>query len=238
LKLFRITSFCTLLRAIIGWPMLAIGLFFFAAAIGSFIPANNAWVQPDEGIDIFVETNGIHVSLIVPIAAAGEDLSDLIRPDQLSDSNLYGTHAMIGWGHGRVYRNARTWGDVRSGDFTSAIFGSDFTTLHIYHLINPAPLPYRKALRVTHAQYRIIIEQIRATFRLSLDGKSVAHRAYTADNLFYDSVGHYNAFNTCNSWTGSILRNAGVRIGIWTPLPGGIMRWFSYRPTVEAHRDR
>lgn len=238
MKLFRITGFWTLVRAVIGWPMLAIGLFFFTAAIGSFIPANNTWVQPDNGVDIFVETNGIHVSLIVPMTAAGEDLSDLIRPDQLSDPNLYGTHAMIGWGHGRVYRNAKTWGDVRSGDFTSAVFGSDFTTLHIYHLTNPAPLPHRKILRVSPAQYRSIIGQIRATFRLTRDGKSVAHRAYTPDNLFYDSVGHYNALNTCNTWTGSILRKAGVRIGIWTPLPGGVMRWFSYRPTAATHRDR
>ena len=43
------------------------------------------------------------------------------------DIDLYGTHAMIGWGHRNVYRNARTLGDVRSGDIASAIIGSDET---------------------------------------------------------------------------------------------------------------
>ena len=226
MKLFRINSLSTALRALVGWPMLAVAIYLAAALAGSHIPANGEWRQPEEGIDIFVETNGVHVSLIVPMSAAGEDLSDLIRPEHLGNRDLFGTHAMIGWGHGRVYRNAQTWADVQSGDIASAITGSDFTTLHIYHLINPHALPHRKELRVTPEQYRKIIGQVRSTFRLNDRGESIAHPAYGPDNLFYDSHGYYSAINSCNNWTGDILRNAGVRIGIWTPMPGGVMRWF------------
>jgi uncharacterized protein (TIGR02117 family) len=226
LKLFRINSVGTALRALLGWLALATGLFFLAALIGSFVPANADWHEPVEGIPIFVETNGVHVSLIVPMSAMGEDLSDLIRPEDLADRDLYGTHAMIGWGHGRVYRNAQTWGDVRSGDIASAIFGSDFTTLHIYHLIDPQPTSIRKRFHVSEAQYRRIIKDVRATFRITSEGRSKAHPAYGPNNLFYDSHGRYTAYNTCNEWTGAILRRAGVRIGIWTPMPGGVMRWF------------
>lgn len=210
----------------LGWPLLAIALYMLVALIGSHVPANSYWMQPKDGVDIFVETNGVHVSLIVPMAAAGEDLSDLIRPQDLADRDLYGTHAMIGWGHGPVYRNAQTWGDVKSGDIISAIFGSNDTTLHVYHLSNPKALPHRKLLRVSPRQFQVIVAQIRRTFRPDINGNSRAYRAYGPDNLFYDSYGRYTAFHTCNNWTGDILRNAGVRIGIWTPLPGGVMRWF------------
>ncbi len=209
-----------------------------AALIGSHIPANSKWQQSAEGVDIFVETNGVHVSLIVPMSAAGDDLSDLIRPDQLANPDLYGTHAMIGWGHKRVYRNARTWGDVKSGDIASAIIGSDDTTLHIYHLIEPRPLSYRRMLRVTPEQFHIIVAQIRNTFRLDAAGKSHAYPAYGRDNMFYDSVGHYSAFNTCNTWTGDVLRRAGVRMGVWTPMPGGIMRWFPAPSMLSSPQDR
>jgi uncharacterized protein (TIGR02117 family) len=226
LKLFKITGFWSALRAACGWLLLLIGLFFAAAYIGSSIPANNDWQQPENGIPIFVETNGVHVSIIVPIAAAGEDLSDLIRPDQLSDPMLYGTHVMVGWGHGAVYRETKTWSDVKVKNIASAVFGSDFTTLHVYHLTNPQPTAYRKKLRVSLKQYHAIISQIRATFRLDKQGRSVATPAYGPDNLFYDSYGHYNALHTCNNWTGDILRKAGIRIGIWTPMPGGVMKWF------------
>ena len=226
MKLFHINSAGSALRALIGWPSLVIGVFFLAALGGSFIPANDNWREPDRGIPIFVETNGVHVSLIVPISAAGEDLSDLIRPEHLADSNLYGTHVMIGWGHRRVYRNARTWGDVKAADIASAIIGSDETTLHIYHLIDPRPASHRKRFLVTQAQFHSIMASIRSTFRLTADGRSTAYPAYSENNLFYDSVGHYSAYTTCNEWTGAVLRKAGVRMGIWTPMPGGVMRWF------------
>lgn len=226
LKLLRIDSLLTALRAIVGWPLLLIGLFMASAWIGSSLPANAGWKQPSEGIDIFVETNGVHVSLIVPLVAGGENLTDLIHPDQLSDPALYGTHAMIGWGHAGVYRHARTWADVRSGDVASAIIGSDDVLLHVYQITDPHAGAYTKRVRVSAAQYHRIIAQIRHSFRLGADGRSIAFPAYAPDNLFYAARGHYNAVHTCNEWTGTVLRRAGVRVGRWTPFAGGVMRWF------------
>jgi uncharacterized protein (TIGR02117 family) len=225
LKLFRINSLWRVVRALLGWPMLVVGCYFAAALAGSLVPASSEWQEPKNGVPIFVETNGVHVSLILPMAAVGEDFSDLIRPEHLSNPDLYGTHFMIGWGHGAVYRNAQTWSDVRSGDIGSAIIGSDDTTLHIYHLVNPQLSSIRKRFRVSAAQYRVIVAEVRASFKLK-GGRSTAYPAYGPNNLFYDSVGRYSAINTCNEWTGRVLRNAGVKVGIWTPMPGGVMRWF------------
>lgn len=225
MKLLWINSPWAFVRAFIGWTLLVIGIYFTAALLGSLIPANADWREPLDGVPIFVETNGVHVSLILPMSAVGEDLSDLIRPEHLADADLYGTHVMIGWGHSAVYRNAQTWGDVRSGDITSAIVGSNDTTLHVYHLSNPQPKAYRKRFRVSQRQFQMIVRDVRATFALH-DGQSKAYPAYGADNLFYDSHGHYSAIMTCNEYTGQILRKAGVKMGMWTPMPGGVMRWF------------
>ena len=41
--------------------------------------------------------------------------------------------------------------------------------------------------------------------------------------MFYEAVGPYSAFYTCNSWTGRALREAGVKTGLWTPLSQSIM---------------
>ena len=225
MKLFRINSLWSAIRALLGWPMLLVGCYFAAALAGSLVPANAKWQEPKNGVPIFVETNGVHVSLILPMAAAGVDLSDLIRPEHLANPDLYGTHFMIGWGHGAVYRNAQTWGQVRIGDIGSAIIGSDDTTLHIYHLVNPQPSNIRKGFRVTEVQYRTMVAEVRASFTLT-NGRSTSYPAYGPNNLFYDSVGRYSAINTCNEWTAHVLRKAGVKVGIWTPMPGGVMRWF------------
>jgi uncharacterized protein (TIGR02117 family) len=226
MKLFRVSGFWGILQALVAWPLLVLGIFMLAALIGSSIPANRDWKQPKDGIPIFVETNGVHVSLIVPTAAAGEDLSDLIRPENLQEPMLYGTHVMIGWGHGGVYRHTKTWADVRASEVASAVFGSDDVVLHVYHLVDPQPEPYRKKFRVTQKQYHSIIQQIRATFRLSKNGQSMSSPAYGPNNIFYTAYGRYSAVHTCNNWTGDVLRKAGVRIGLWTPMPGGVMRWF------------
>ena len=225
MKLFRINSRWSAIRALLGWPMLVLGCYFAAALVGSLVPANSGWKEPKEGVHIFVESNDVHVSLILPTSAAGEDLSDLIRPEHLANPDLYGTHFMIGWGHGAVYRNAQTWGDVRSGDIGSAIIGSDDTTLHIYHSVNPQPSSIRRGFRVSEAQYRKLVAEVRASFKLT-NGRSTAYPAYGPNNLFYDSVGRYSAINTCNEWTGRVLRKAGIKVGAWTPMPGGVMRWF------------
>ena len=226
MKLFRINSPLTALRALAGWLSLLLGCYFLAALVGSMIPANGDWREPTGGIELFVETNGIHVSLIVPMQAAGEDLSDLIRPQDLPAPSAYGTHAMIGWGHEGVYRNAATWADVRSGDVTAAAFGSDATVLHVYHRINPGPNRIRRRFQVTGTQYRNIIGQIRASFKLPKSGEPIHYPGYAEDNLFYAAKGRYSAINTCNEWTAGILRRAGVKVGRWTPMAGGVMRWF------------
>jgi uncharacterized protein (TIGR02117 family) len=226
MKLFYINSFSLALRALIAWPILLFGAYMASAWIGSIIPVNNNWQQPKDGIDLFVETNGVHVSLILPISAGGEDLSDLISPEHLANPNLYGTHAMIGWGHGPVYRNTATWSDLRFSDAASAVFGSDDTLIHVYHLIDPQPTNYRKKLRVSLSQYHRIVSQIRGTFRLDAAQHSVPSPAYAPNNLFYQARGRYSAVNTCNEWTANILSEAGVRIGLWTPMAGGVMRWF------------
>ncbi|NJM51619.1 MAG: DUF2459 domain-containing protein [Sphingomonadales bacterium] len=226
MKLFWINSPWTAVRAIAGWVLFVAGIYMASAWIGSSIAANNNWKPASKGIDIFVETNGVHVSIIVPMAAAGEDMGDLIRPEHLSDPDLYGTHAMIGWGHAGVYRNARTWADVRAADIGSAVIGSGDSLLHIYHLIRPKPLIYRKKLRISDIEYRRLIKSIRASFKLGSNNAPIPYAAYGPNNIFYEANGRYSAITTCNEWTGQMLRRAGVKVGIWTPMPGGVMKWF------------
>jgi len=226
-NLLRIDSLTTAIRAAIGWPMLATGLFFLTALIGSILPANNSWQQPDgDGVQLFVESNGVHVGLVVPLTAAGEDISDIVKPGHLNDPDDYGTHIMIGWGHAGVYRNAETWADVRAADVWDAATGSDDTLIHIYHRSNPKPAAHRKPLRVTIAQYKFIIREIRRNFRADSYGQIPHYPAYGDDNLFYAATGRYSAFHTCNEWVASLLRRSGVRVGVWTPFAGGVMRWF------------
>lgn len=45
-----------------------------------------------------------------------------------------------------------------------------------------------------------------------------AGNGYGASDVFYEARGCYSAFCTCNTWTGSTLRSAGIRMASWTPF--------------------
>ncbi|GAB5481078.1 MAG: TIGR02117 family protein [Parasphingorhabdus sp.] len=214
-------------KRIIKGLVAVVMLYLVAALFGSILPANQFWKSPDDGIELFIETNGVHTGIIMPVQTDVHDWSELVRPEHMGDPTRYGSHILVGWGHEGVYRNAEYWQDLRFKDAASAVFGSDDVLLHIYHLNYPQTYPhYRRSFRVSEAEYRLIVAAIKGRFVLDESGQPIPSKGYGQSDLFYKSQGHYNAFYTCNSWTSDVLRKAGIRTGIWTPFQGGVMRWF------------
>ena len=211
-----------------------VAVYLLAALFGSIFPANQDWQEPDDGIELFIETNGIHTGIIMPIRSDVHDWGEIVRPEHLADPSRYGSHILVGWGHEGVYRNAEKWTDLRIGDALSAVFGTGDTLVHVYHLQYPQPYPhYRRSLRVTENEYRSIVNQVQAKF-VTKNGVVIPSRGYGETDLFYASVGTYTAFNTCNNWTNSVLKQAGIRTARWTPFQGGVMRWIAQRQTGSA----
>jgi len=208
-----------------------IALYLLAALAGSLLPANQHWQSPEEGIELFIETNGLHTGIIMPIWSDVHDWTPLIRPEHLTDPSLYGSHILVGWGHEGVYRHTRKWQDLRASDAISAIFGSEDVLIHVYHLTYPQAYPYyRRRLIVSKAEYRKIASAIEARFVLDDQHRAQPSPGYGDDDLFYQSRGHYDAFYTCNNWTSDVLQQAGIRTGRWTPFQGGVMRWLPESP--------
>jgi len=198
-----------------------------AALAGSLLPANPDWQSPDDGIELFVETNGLHTGIVMPVWNEVHDWTPLVRPEDLADPSRYGSHILVGWGHEGVYRNTPTWSELRAADAFSAIFGSDAVLVHVDHLQYPQAYPhYRRPLTVSAAEYRKIAAAIESRFALDDHYRSQPSPGYGATDLFYRSHGHYSALHTCNNWTSDVLRQAGIRTGLWTPFQGGVMRWF------------
>ncbi|MEW4467268.1 TIGR02117 family protein [Parasphingorhabdus sp. JC815] len=213
-------------------------LYLLAALAGSILPANQFWKSPDDGLELFIETNGLHTAIIMPAYSDVHDWRTLIRPEDIDSSMGYSSHVMIGWGHEGVYRNAEHWQDLRFSDAVSAILGSDDVLLHVYHLNYPQAYPrFRRSIMVSEAEYRLIVEAIKGRFVLDQAGQSIPSAGYGKHDIFYKARGHYNVFYTCNSWTSDVLRQAGIRTGIWTPFQGGVMRWvMDIEPQTDVSR--
>ncbi len=214
-------------RAILGLAVL-IATYGAAGLLGGSIPANAGWRPPVRGITIYVETNGVHTDLVVPVAAAGIDWRDLVRPEDIADPRYAGyDHLAFGWGEQRFYLETPTWADVRPGTVIAAAIGSDRTLVHVEHLPTPAVGADVRPIVLRPGEYRRLSAFIRASFAPVPSGaRPKIFRGYGDYDAFYSGSRRYDALMTCNAWTGQALRAAGVRVGAWTPFAVTVMGWF------------
>ncbi len=205
----------------------AFGLWTLAALIGSIVPANPGWRESPTGTTIWIASNPIHTAIMVPTSAEGIDLSLMFRPTDLPDPDDMGQYLIFGWGDRDFYMNTPTWADLTPRTLASAIFGSGQSVLHVDHVQRPEEAGELRPVRLSRAQYRALIDAMTGTLAPDGDGRAVPSPGYGSRDLFYASAREYWLFNTCNIWAGDMLARAGVRVGLWSPLPPGVIEWFS-----------
>lgn len=200
--------------------------YLLAALAGALIPANPGWRPPRQGISVFVHTNGVHTSIVLPAAAAGIDWRPLIRAEHLPRPDLAGDYLAIGWGQREFYLKTPTWADLRPGVALRALFGRGGTLLHVEHLRQPPTGCDSRHILVTPDQYRRLTRYILNSFHRLPDGRAVPVRGRFAVESYYEARGSYDLFRTSNEWTGAALRTAGIRVGIWTPFAQSVLASF------------
>ena len=200
----------------------AFALFLLAAWIGSSIPRNAGWQEPDAGIEIMLETNGVHTALILPLVTFERDWRAVFPAAHLAAPNRPYTHVSVSWGERQVFLETPTWWDLKPSTVLRILGVGGEGLLHVAHYVRPRPGENVRPLRLTRAQYRRLV----AAIDRSLPREEwIAHPGYGDYDVFYEAPGRYTARNTCNQWTSDMLAAAGARTGWWTPFAGGVMKW-------------
>ena len=204
--------------------LVAIAAYPAGGFIAGAIPANAAWSEPQHGITLFVESNGVHVGIIMPKQAAGVNLRRLFPIDDLADPRFGGhDHVSVGWGEQDFYLQTPTWADLKLQTVLAAALGSDRTLVHVDHVPAPPRGADVRRLVVRPAEYRRLVAYVQA----SLVPGGERHRGYFGNDAFYQAHGRYSAVHTCNAWIGDALRFAGIRTGMWTPFPATVQWWYA-----------
>jgi uncharacterized protein (TIGR02117 family) len=203
-------------------------LYLIAALLGGLMPANPGWQQPERGITIFVQTNGVHTWIAVPAVTPEIDWRPMMPASHIRDPRLDGNYLAIGYGNREFYLNTPAWKDLTVRRALGAGFGSGPSLVHVYHERDLAADADQRPIILTAAQYRRLAAFIASSFERDGQGKTIPllGRGYSNADIFYRARGGYNLFYTCNEWTGAALREAGVRVGIWTPFSQSIMARF------------
>ena len=217
------------LRWVLAALVLVVAGYPLAGWVGSSIPESAAAPPVDlaDSVEIMVETNGTHTSIIVPIVSDTKDWRESFpSASQPRPDGLLPTHLSIGWGEREVFLNVPTWGDLEAATALRIATVGGEALLRVSHYVRPMASENHRPVRISTAQYRTLVTAIEQALPAMPPGqqRQIYHGTYV-DDAYYEAVGSYTMINTCNTWVGDRLAEAGVEMGMWTPFAGGVMKW-------------
>jgi uncharacterized protein (TIGR02117 family) len=199
-----------------------IALYLFCSIVLAIIPVNTDFKEDENGIEIFVSSNGVHTDVIVPVKTSEKDWTELINPKDFKPSSQPFKYIALGWGDKGFYLNTPTWADLKFSTAINALFLGGSTAMHVsYETKAPKLDQYTRSIKISDAQYRTLVSYIEASFQIAEDGhyKLIRGHHYSNENdNFYDAKGSYYFFRTCNNWTNASLKTAGVKTAVWAPF--------------------
>ena len=74
-------------------------------------------------------------------------------------------------------------------------------------------------------QYLRLISYFKNSFKTSENGSLIhikTNAVYGQHDAFYEAIGGYSLFKTCNTWANNALKTSGQRCCLWTPFDTGI----------------
>ncbi len=219
---------------------------YLGIVIAGLYPTNSDYSPPETRIEIFVISNEVHADLVLPITNEVVDWR-LCFPESHFPGNVRSAkYVLVGWGDRGFFIETPTWSDLKISTAAHALMWHSDTALHVAMTNFEEWDSYGVRVRISRQQYQALATYVRNTFSdidpaashqmapeelltrtaaCRIDG---AH--YGQNDAFYEAHGRYHALNTCNSWIGTALRRAGVRVGAWTPLPKSV---YLYLPKLD-----
>ena len=196
-------------------------LYLIAAVVGSLVPVNRGWTEPNRGTTIYIADNGVHADIIMPVKAQGLDWRQLIPVGDFAAADPSARWIAFGSGEKRVYLDTPTWWDITPRTSWSALAGGR-RVMHVEYVHDPGYAA--REIRLRPEEYRRLWTAIRADFALDARGRPqrVDHRGYGCCDAFYKAGGKASAIRTCNAVAADWLRLAGIETSAWPPFVNGL----------------
>ncbi len=225
-------KFLKMLLYILGIFFLIAVVYLGADAVLSRIPADSTNSSAgEESYSIYLLSNDVHTDIVFPTTSSLIDWRSVFPPENTLGKDSGGNWIAIGWGDKGFYLNTPEWKDLSFKTAFVAAVGIGETALHVtYHpQMIEDNLCYK--VEVTENQYRILIQHVLESLKTMDDKKSILIETtaqYGDADAFYEAMGSYSMFYSCNTWTNEALKKAKLPSGIWTVFDKGILRHYGY----------
>ena len=191
--------------------------YFAAGAIGAWIPVNDDFKQTYDGIEVFIYSGNAHSEFILPVKTEEKDWSETFpMQDSAAGTSSARSHVAIGWGDRKLYTQTPQWSDLEISTAATAMFLPTDSVLHVEAVSTPYATARSMRIKISTAQYAKLCQFIESTIAAP---EPIEGISFGDNDRFYPAKGKYHLFNTCNNWVGEAMKETGIKVGRFTPLP-------------------
>jgi uncharacterized protein (TIGR02117 family) len=205
-----------------------IALYLLAAWALSHV-AVAAEAEQGGDVPVYILSNGVHTDIIVPVRTREMDWTRSAPFTNTAGRDSTAAWVGFGWGDKGFYLETPTWGDLTARVAFNAAFGLSTSAMHATFHQHLEEGDACKRMSLTHAQYERLVAYIEQSFAHDAAGRTlliVTDANYGPTDAFYEGVGSYSLFHTCNTWTNNALKACGQKACWWTPFDSGILRQY------------
>jgi len=198
-------------------------VYMLAVLIISRIPVNSDPVESDE-VTIFINSNGVHTDIVVPVKNDVKDWSKEILYVHTKSKDSIMKYVAFGWGDKGFYLDTPEWSDLKASTAAKAAFYLGTSAMHTRYYADLKEDDSCIKLTITKKDYESLVRYINDSFQFGEDKKVlwIANQSYGKYDAFYEGKGKYSLFYTCNTWANNALKAANQRAALWTVYEGGI----------------
>jgi uncharacterized protein (TIGR02117 family) len=210
-----------------------VALYLLAVFTLPYISVNdNGDVSTDDGVEIYILTNGVHTDLVLPMSNPFKTWSQFIDPSATKEGDGDVQYAAFGWGDKGFYLDTPTWADLKFSTAFKAMFFLSTSAMHVTYYKELKESESCKRIIISMAHYRKLVTYIENSFSKDSSGRPelLQNAAYGSNDSFYDARGTYNLFFTCNTWANEGLKSAGQKACLWTARQEGIFDLYRSMP--------
>lgn len=198
-------------------------VYFLAVFTLSYIPVNS---NPEKGdVEIFINSNGVHTDVVVPIKNEVKDWSEDILYSQTIAKDSVMRYIAFGWGDKGFYLETPQWSDLKASTAVKAAFHLGTSAMHTRFYKTMKTDEECVRLTISKQDYQKLVEYISQSFQLDANKKVqwIQNHSYGKYDAFYEAHRKYSLFYTCNTWTNNALKAANQKASLWTPYDKGIL---------------
>ncbi len=195
----------------IGFILMIPITYLLVSLILTYIPVDRDNDIAEKKHSVYLSSNGIHLEIIIP----KENLDPSILNGLTFEDNE--DFFSFGWGDRTFYIKTSTWSDFTILNKCRAAFFKTPALLHVTRYTNTRSDWVE--IKMTPTQFMKLNTYINNAFRLNERNEKVIlpGLGYYKNDNFYEAIGNYSCFNTCNTWVNTALKQSGIKACLWTP---------------------